>query len=173
MDVLRAALASSVAGVLGLLLIARAEAAPTKVTICHKGEEISISEKAADAHLRNHVGDSLGACQEEVICPCWTDADLREAVVEATADPDVGISLCGVIVFPDEELEGFIDFVKPTGEELRVATVFLYGDDLAVCSIRGAGVDVGLGEILVEDLSAEEAGACVRPIAPICADLLP
>jgi len=44
------------------------EAATEKVEICHKGETISVSEKAVPAHLKH--GDSLGVCGGgEVGCP--------------------------------------------------------------------------------------------------------
>ncbi len=37
-------------------------AGQSKVTICHKGNTITIGAPAVDAHLRNH-GDTVGACE--------------------------------------------------------------------------------------------------------------
>ncbi len=39
-----------------------------KVTICHKGDTITIGAPAVDAHQRNH-GDTIGACTEGGIGP--------------------------------------------------------------------------------------------------------
>ncbi len=49
--------------VLGLFLstIAFANAGQEKVTICHKGHEITVGAPAVDAHVQNH-GDTIGSC---------------------------------------------------------------------------------------------------------------
>jgi len=39
-----------------------------KVTICHKGNTITIGAPAVDAHLQNH-GDYIGACAEGELGP--------------------------------------------------------------------------------------------------------
>lgn len=55
-----------VAVVMVMGMVAPAMAGTAKVEICHKGETITVSEKAVPAHLKH--GDSLGACGE-VGCP--------------------------------------------------------------------------------------------------------
>jgi hypothetical protein len=44
-----------------------------KVTICHEGSNISVSENAVPAHLAH--GDTVGACNGNGLCPCPTIVD--------------------------------------------------------------------------------------------------
>ncbi len=53
-----------------------------KVTICHKGNTITIGAPAVDAHQRNH-GDTIGACAEGGIGP------VDEPVSPPTEEPPV------------------------------------------------------------------------------------
>ncbi len=84
-----------------------ASAGQPKVTICHKGNTITIGAPAVDAHQRNH-GDTVGACElvpntttttttivpNPEIChedePCW-DCET------------MGNKICGPVTEPPEE----------------------------------------------------------------------
>jgi hypothetical protein len=41
-----------------------------KVTVCHKGHDLSVSPFALPAHLRH--GDKLGHCRAAASCPCFS-----------------------------------------------------------------------------------------------------
>ena len=59
------------------------QAAQARVTICHRGETITVAEAAVPAHLRH--GDTVGACDEE-------DAGVEaDAGVDAGAEADAGV----------------------------------------------------------------------------------
>ncbi len=90
-----------------------------KVTICHKGNTITIGAPAVDAHLRNH-GDTIGACAqggigpvEEPLGPPTTTTTLppEEPPVTAVCQEDepcwdcetMGNRICGPTVSPPSD----------------------------------------------------------------------
>ena len=90
------AVLSTAAILLALVPVSTAGARNHKVTICHKGEEISIAENAVEAHLRNHAGDQLGWCNVPPTMPGLSlpgavvpfDSDLVCEVAQPAVDPD-------------------------------------------------------------------------------------
>jgi hypothetical protein len=156
--------------VLGLLMTSAAAAKSEKVTLCHNGQEISISENAVDAHLRNHEGDTLGPCPEPVACPCWTEEGLRGAVDAATASPDAQVAFCDLFVEGDRN-EFFATLFLDSMDGFAAADVASF-DDFAGCDVDVFDLDVGLEPISME-ISVEEASECASIVGAICMDLLP
>jgi hypothetical protein len=159
------------------LLIGSPALAGNKVQVCHvppgnpeNAHEISISENATKAHLRNHEGDTLGACPEAVACPCWTEADLNGALEAAAADPDVMVESCGMSVYAaGSEFEAHLALAAELGYAIGYA---YFGDNDGMCAVFVEN-GIGLEPIEVEGLSIEEAGECARIIGEICPGLLP
>jgi hypothetical protein len=161
------------------LLVGSPALARDKVQVCHvpdgnpeNAHEISIAENGAKAHLRNHEGDTLGACPEAVACPCWTEEDLNGALEAAAADPDVMVESCGMAVSAEgSELEAHLALAA----ELGYVMGYVYGsEDEAACSVFVEnGIGIGLEPIEIEGISIEEAGECARMIGEICPGLLP
>lgn len=86
-----------------------------KVTICHKGNTITIGAPAVDAHERNH-GDTIGACAEGGIGP--VDEPVGPPPTTTTTIPDVqtcfedepcwdcetmGNKICGPVTQPPDD----------------------------------------------------------------------
>jgi len=164
--------------VLALLLTSTADARRQKVTICHKGQEISISERAVNAHLRNHEGDHLGACEEDEACPCWTADEVREAF-EAAVEADANVDCHGAIsrYSEDDEFfffeEFFIGLFGATWGEVEYERYD--GEVFSECEIfidRG-GAGFGPDPIQVDDISLDEAVACRQAIVDACPALIP
>jgi hypothetical protein len=169
-----------------LLIASPALARNDKVQVCHvppgnpaNAHEISISEKAVEAHLRNHEGDALGACPEAVACPCWTEEDLNGALEAAAADPDVIVEDCELIIddadeeHPEEiEFDAELEFESFDGDDVRVHVSSIF--ERSSCYIDFDEDDLGLGlEEIERDISIEEAGECARIVGRACVDLLP
>jgi hypothetical protein len=160
------------------LLVGSPALARDKVQVCHvpngnpeNAQDISISEKAAEAHLRNHEGDMLGACPEAVACPCWSEEGLNAVLEAAAADPDVMVESCGMAVFPGYS-ELFADL--SLAAEFGYAMGYVYaGDNEASCFVIVDEIGLGIEPIEQEDISVEEAGECARLIGEICSGLLP
>ncbi len=161
-----------------LLIGSPALARNDMVEVCHvppanpaNAQDISISEKAAEALLRNHEGDMLGACPEAVACPCWSEEGLSAVLEAAAADPDVMVESCGMAVSPAYS-ELFANLILAT--ELGYALGYVYGnEDEASCLVNVEDIDIGIEPIELEDISSEEASECARVIGEICPDLLP
>ena len=129
---------------------------PEKVTICHKagsGNQVTltVATPAADKHLAEHVGDTLGACNSiasSIACPCFDD--LSQA--------------------------GFTDQASCTNSGGNVditdfSSSFLFAQaSVSTCglAIIGTGNDT---EILQPVISPEEGAACVEAINNLCATL--
>ena len=74
-----------------------------KVDICHEGQTINVAESAADDHLREHPGDTLGKCPDAVETDPVTDtvetvdvsaeettvAPAEPPPVESSSEPEV------------------------------------------------------------------------------------
>jgi hypothetical protein len=60
-----------------------AASAKGQVTICHKGQELSVSSSAIEAHLRH--GDRLGSCA--AVCPCFTATGIEQLAGQCTGTP--------------------------------------------------------------------------------------
>jgi hypothetical protein len=158
--------AAPVAIVLGLMLSSVAEAKNHKVTICHKGKEISVSENAVDAHVRNH-GDTVGPCEEDVVCPCWTTEQIATAfeIAQAVEDPDW---FCDGFAERSGD-EFFADATALFTNDSSGNAVFAdvdYSEEDGMVEDSSCEVDVdgeaefGLAPIFVDDLSREEIRAC-------------
>jgi hypothetical protein len=175
---LRAVLPAA-AVVLGLLMTSAAAAKSEKVTLCHKGQEISISENAVDAHLRNHEGDTLGPCPAPVACPCWTAEELQEATAISLAnDSQINCDAGAISRDPaDDELDLFAGmfFDDGLGETFVEVDYFRNGPDdvFSECEVGVDGAGVGLEPVEVEDISLEEAAFCRQTIVDVCPMLLP
>jgi hypothetical protein len=160
-----------------LLIGSPALAGSHKVQVCHvpdgnpaNAHEISVSANAADAHLRNHEGDTLGPCPAPVACPCWTDEDLRAALEVAAASPDVTVEFCDLFVdIQFGEIDATLSFESEDGDVFVDVDSF---DDEAECEVDVFDLDVGL-EPSEMDISVEEASECASIIGAICLDLLP
>ena len=160
-----------------LLIGSPALAASHKAQVCHvpdgnpaNAHEISVSANAADAHLRNHEGDTLGPCPAPVACPCWTEEDLRGAVEAAAASPDVTVEFCALFVdIQFDEIDATLSFESDDGE-VYVDVESFNGD--AECEVDVFDLDVGLEPISM-DISVEAASECASIIGAICVDLLP
>jgi hypothetical protein len=58
-----------------------AASAADKVTICHKGKDLSVSSNAISGHLGH--GDRLGSCA--AVCPCFTATGIEQLAAQCTA----------------------------------------------------------------------------------------
>jgi hypothetical protein len=56
-----------------------------KVTICHKGQNLSVTKGEVDRHLRH--GDRLGSCTAAVACPCFTATGIAQLAGQCTGTP--------------------------------------------------------------------------------------
>jgi len=176
---LRAAVPAA-AIVLGLLLTSAAEAKSHNVTICHKGQEISISENAVDAHLRNHEADNLGPCEEAAVCPCWTAEQVHAALANAVAnDFRTFCGAGGIFRDPEDgEFELFAEFAVSDMASDTFGDVDYFAEEDDVFSecevfVEGDGAGAGIDPIEVEDISLDEAVACRQAIVDACPVLLP
>jgi hypothetical protein len=160
------------------LLVSSPALARDEVQVCHvpngnpeNAHDISISEKAAEAHLRNHEGDMLGACPEAVACQCWGEKGLNFLLEALAARPDVMIESCGMAVFPAySELFANLSLAAEFGYALG----YVYGDeDEASCFVIVDNIGLGIVPIEEKDISVEEAGECARLIGEFCSGLLP
>jgi len=169
-----------------LLIGSPALAKNDKVQLCHvppgnpaNAHEISVSPNAVDGHLLNHTGDALGPCAAPVVCPCWTAAEVQAALAAADASDDVSVHYCELDV---DILHGYFD-AELTFEDMEGDDVYLYvdfeADDEAEynrCEVEeygDLGLDLGLEEISVDGLSAEQASECASILGKVCLGLLP
>jgi hypothetical protein len=160
------------------LLVGSPALARDKVQVCHvpngnpeNAQDISISEKAAEAHLRNHEGDMLGACPEAVACPCWSEEGLNAVLEAVAADPDVMVESCGMAVSPGySELFASLSLAAELGYAIGYVSAY---EDEAMCFVNVDDIGIGIEPIEEEDISVEEASECARLIGEICPGLLP
>lgn len=54
-----------------------------KLTVCHKGKDLSVSASALGGHLGH--GDRLGSCSPAVACPCFSASGLAAVAASCTA----------------------------------------------------------------------------------------
>jgi hypothetical protein len=54
----------------------------SKVTVCHKGKDLSVSSSALGGHLGH--GDRLGSCSPAVACPCFSASGLAAVAASCT-----------------------------------------------------------------------------------------
>jgi hypothetical protein len=54
-----------------------------KLTVCHKGKDLSVSTSALGGHLGH--GDRLGSCSPAVACPCFSASGLATVAASCTA----------------------------------------------------------------------------------------
>ena len=59
------------------------QSAPDKVTICHKGKDLSVSSNAISGHLGH--GDRLGSCA--AVCPCFTATGIEQLAAQCSGTP--------------------------------------------------------------------------------------
>jgi len=76
-----------------------------RVTICHNGEEITVSERAVAPHVRNH-GDTIGACVDEEPVLCFTDV-FGQIDCYDIADAEDCEAHAGLVGAPGSECERF------------------------------------------------------------------
>jgi hypothetical protein len=74
----------TITGLMMAPAIALAHTPPEKVTVCHKGHDISISENAVKAHLKH--GDSVGSC-DVTPSPTPTPEPTESPTPEPTPSP--------------------------------------------------------------------------------------
>ena len=59
--------------------------AASKVTICHKGKDLSVASSAIGGHLGH--GDRLGSCTAAVACPCFTATGIEQLAAQCSGTP--------------------------------------------------------------------------------------
>jgi hypothetical protein len=56
-----------------------------KVTVCHRGKDLSVLKGEVDLHLKH--GDRLGSCTAAVACPCFTATGIAQLAGQCTGTP--------------------------------------------------------------------------------------
>jgi hypothetical protein len=168
-----------------LLIGSPALARNHKVDVCHvppgnpeNAQEISVSGNAAEAHLRNHEGDTIGACPEAVVCPCWTEEDLVALLANVDALDELIVDWCEL----DVELDGAWATlnIDAMDGDTRLASLYLDAfvgletPEFNLCAVDSSDdYDFGIADVDMENITVEEASQCARMLGEICVGLLP